>query len=242
MREGGHILTKILNKLKTMIKPGIDVWVLEEAFLALCRQYRVTPSCKGYNPFNVSPFPTGLCVSINDQSVHCFPKKGLILKQGDLVTIDTAIQYKGFHTDSAFAMGVGKVEAKNQKILETTKKALDDSVKLVSSDVKIGKISNKIQKTLEKAGFNVLRDYVGHGIGKEMHEWPYVPGYGNKNDGPKLKPGMTICIEILACTGKPDVVNTSVWETKMKDGGRWVQFEHTVLVKDSGYEILTSEQ
>jgi len=239
MRQGGHILANILTKLRGMIKPGLDVWALEQAFSELCEANKVTPSCKGYDPFDGFPFPTGLCVSINSQCVHCFPKKGVILKEGDLVTIDTAIKYKGFHTDSAFAVGVGKIAKKDQILLDTAKKALDESISLISDDTKVGKVSNKIQKTLEQAGFNVLQDYVGHGIGKEMHEWPYVPGYGNKNDGPKLKSGMTICVEILACTGDPTVVNTTVWETKMKDDGKWVQFEHTILVKDSGYEILT---
>lgn len=239
MRKAGKFLSVILAELKAMIKPGLDVLELERVFLSYCQSNKLIPACKGYDPFNAFPFPTGLCVSINSQSVHCFPKKGTTLKNGDIVTIDTAIKYNGMHADSAFACLVGKVSPKVQKFLDTTKNALYNSIEEVKDGVRIGKISNRLQKTVEKAGFNVLKDYAGHGIGHEMHEWPQVLCYGDKNSGPKLKTGMTICIESLCCTGKSNVENLNLWETKMKDNGLFAQFEHTVLVLDKGYEILT---
>ncbi len=239
MRKAGKLLSSVLKTLKGMLKPGLDVWELEKAFISFCESNNVIPSCKGYNPFGTSPFPTGLCVSINSQSVHCFPKKGIKLKEGDIVTIDTVIKYKNMHADSAFAATIGKVSSKAQKLIETSEKSLYNAIEEVRDDVRIGKISSALQKTVEKAGFNVIREYAGHGIGYEMHEWPQILCYGNKNDGPKLKTGMTICIESLCCSGNHQVENLNLWETKMKDNGLFAQFEHTVLVLDNGYEILT---
>lgn len=239
MRVAGKYLSRALGELKAMLKPGLDVWDLEEHFISYCRKNSLVPTCKGYDPFGMSPYPTGLCVSINNQSVHCFPKKGVRLKSGDIITIDTVIKYKNIHVDSAFAHIVGKARPQTQKFLETVKTALENSINEVADGVKIGKISSALQKTVEKAGFNVLKDYAGHGIGYEMHEWPQILCYGNKNDGPKLKSGMTVCIESLCCTGNHKVENLNLWETRMKDGGLFAQFEHTVLVLDKGYEILT---
>ena len=241
MRKGGKILADILKQLKRMIKPGLDTWELEKKFLSLCTTHNVEPSCKGYAPysFNVPPFPTGLCVSINDQSVHCYPKKGDILKDGDIVTIDTVIGYSGFHLDSAFCKGVGVISKERQKFVETAEKALYKAIEETANNVRTGKISHTIQSTAEKAGFNVIRDYAGHGIGKSMHENPEIPCYGNESSGQKLRTGMTICVESLFCAGDYKIQYIGSWETRMKDGKDFAQFEHTVLVKHDGYEILT---
>jgi methionyl aminopeptidase len=239
MRQGGKILAQMLSHIKSLIKPNVDSWELEKAFLSLCEEHKVLPSCKGYDPFDLKPFPTGLCVSINSQCVHCYPKKGVILKAGDIITVDTVILYKGFNLDAAFAVAVGKVSDADQNLLKTTEEALYKAISQVSDGVRLGKVSNTIDKTAKKTGLNVIKDYAGHGIGKEMHEWPQIACYGDKNSGPKLKTGMTICIESLICTGSDKVSNVDLWETRMKDGGKFAQFEHTVLVKDDGYEILT---
>jgi len=239
MRKAGKLLSSILSGLKGMIKPGLDVWELEKTFISFCQKNQLSPACKGYDPFGGWPFPTGLCVSINSQSVHCFPKKGVVLKDGDIVTVDTVVKYKNTHVDSAFASAVGKVSPRTQKFLSTVESALYNAIEEVADGVRIGKLSSKLQKSVEKAGFNVLRDYAGHGIGYDMHEWPQILCYGNKNDGPKLKTGMTICIEALCCSGNCKVENLNLWETKMKDNGLFAQFEHTILVLDKGYEILT---
>jgi methionyl aminopeptidase len=239
MRKAGKLLAVILNQLKAMIKPGLDVFSLETAFISFCKTNQIIPACKGYDPFTTYPFPTGLCVSINSQAVHCFPKKGIKLMEGDIVTVDSVVKYNNIHVDSAFAAPVGEITPRAQKFLEATENALYNAIEEVTNDVKVGKLSEKLQKTANKAGFDVLRDYAGHGIGYEMHEWPQILCYGNKNDGPKLKTGMTVCIESLFCSGKPRVQNVNLWETKMRDGGLFAQFEHTVLVSDKGYEILT---
>jgi len=117
MREAGSILAGILDQLKNLIKPDLDVWELEELFLKLCKENSVEPSCKGYESYGLSPFPTGLCTSINNQCVHCFPKKGVILKEGDIISVDTVIKHKGLHVDSAFACGVGKISDEKKRLI-----------------------------------------------------------------------------------------------------------------------------
>ena len=240
MRHGGKILAETLSELKTMLVPGRDSLDLEKEFIKMCSKNKVAPTCKGYSPHGMPEFPTGLCLSINDQSVHCFPKKGVILKDGDVVTVDTVIKYKGLNVDAAFSTVVGKnTNSLKSLLVNTAEKALYETISEVGPGVRIGRISNKMQKIVESQGLNVLKDYAGHGIGSEMHEYPEIPCYGGVNDGPKLVEGMTICIEALVCTGDDIVVNESEWETRMADGGYFAQAEHTILVTKDGYEILT---
>lgn len=239
LRKAGKILANILNEIKKDIKVGTEVWDLELKFLKLCEENKVIPACKGYTAGIFPPFPTGLCASINNQSVHCFPKKGIILKDGDIISIDTVVSLDGYHADSAFCVYVGNADAKTVKLVETSKKALNKAILKVREGVRTGVISETIQKTVEKEGFNVLKDYAGHGIGISMHEYPEILCYGSKRDGPKLKEGMVICIESLVCEGNDNVDNVSAWETCMSDGGLFCTFEHSILVTKKGYEILT---
>lgn len=242
MRKAGKMLASILLELKKEIKPDLEVWKLEEKFLELCRKNKVTPSCKGYNRGGLPPFPTGLCVSINNQSVHCYPKKGAVLEEGDIISIDTVIDLYGLKVDSAFCYPVGKVSKEAENLLTTSKEALYNAISKVKNNVRIGALSEAMQETVEKAGFNVIKDYAGHGIGYSMHEEPEIPCYGSRNEGPKLKAGMIICIEALVCSGNDEVTNLNAWETKMADNGLFCIFEHTILVTKSGYEILTAQQ
>ena len=239
MRNLGKVLASIFEELKKEIKPNVDSYDIEKLFLNLCEKNNVNPSCKGYVEGSLPPFPTGLCLSINNQSVHCFPKKGVILKEGDIVNIDTVIDSDGLYVDSAHCFPVGNVDEEVLKFVKTTEKALYNAIKKVKNNTRIGAISNTLQKTMEKEGFNVLRDFEGHGIGYSMHEYPEIPCYGEKHDGPKLKEGMTICIEALTCEGNSKVVSTGGWETKMADGRNFCIFEHTVLVQKNGFEIFT---
>ena len=239
MRKLGKTLSSMFGEMEKIIKPNLDIFEIEKLFMELCVKYNVTPACKNYSEGSLPPFPTGLCMSLNQQSVHCFPKKGVILNEGDIVNIDTVISSEGLHVDSAHCYPVGKISDKNLKLLDTSIKALYNAVSKVKDNAKIGSISQAIQKTVEKEGFNVLKDYEGHGIGYSMHEYPEIPCFGNKNDGPKLKEGMTICIESLICEGDDTVKNITEWETEMADGKNFCIFEHTILVKKEGFEILT---
>lgn len=240
MRKGGKLLGQVLRDIYHKIQPGVDVMDLEEFFINFCSKNNLIPSCKGYTVHGMlPPFPTGLCVSINNQSVHCFPIRGRILKSGDVVTIDTVVQYRGLNVDAAFAKGVGEVSNKNNALIKCSKDTLYKAISVVKEGTKIGVLSETMQKSAERAGFNVLRDYAGHGIGKDMHEEPEIPCFGHSYEGAFLYKNMTICIEALICEGKSHVKNTSAWETIMADGKNFVQFEHTVLVTEKGYEVLT---
>lgn len=239
MREGGKILGNLLKELEEKVKPGTDSYELEEFFIKRCKDFNVIPTCKGYSDYGLPEFPTGLCLSINSESVHCIPKKGVIIKDGDVVTVDTVIMHKGLNVDASFSKAVGQANDIKQRLVKASQTALLASANEVRDGVRIGRISHKMQNVVESNGFNVLKDFAGHGIGKEMHEDPEIPCYGGKNDGPRLKEGMTICIEALTCSGDDTVISTGEWETKMDDGGYFAQFEHTILVTKNGYEILT---
>lgn len=239
MRKAGKLLSEILSEIKLMIKPGLNVWDLEERFISLCEEKNVLPACKNYVPAGYPPFPTGLCISINSQSVHCFPRKNTILRDGDIVNIDTVINLSGLNVDSAFCVCAGKPSDMEEKLMRASKEALYKAIDKVKEGTKVGELSQIMQKTIEQADFNVLRDYAGHGIGYKMHEEPEIPCFGSKHEGPKLKEGTTICIEALTCSGKDKVENLNSWETKMADNGLFCIFEHTVLVTKKGYEILT---
>lgn len=240
MREGGQIMAKIMKHLKRMVEPDIDEWELETAFLRLCEKYGVSPSCKGYAPYRMPPFPTGLCISKNKQSVHNPAKRGKKLREGDIVTIDTVIEFEGFHLDSAFSTAVGETSTERIHLLKTTKQALDEAISLVRDGVRTGVISNTIQTIAFENGFDVLREYTGHGIGREMHEWPEIPCYGEPGEGSILRAGMVVCIEPLICENKHKIKHLNAWETELEDGGDFCQMEHTVLVKKRGCEILTA--
>ena len=239
MRQGGKLLAQVLDEISLLIKPEINVWDLEDYFIKFCKENKAIPACKNYAPYDMVPFPTGLCISINDQSVHCFPTKGRVLKEGDVITVDTVIKYKDLHVDAAFAKGVGKISENKQNLIETSEKSMYNAISMIKSGQNMGVVSHAFEEIARQNGCDVLRDYAGHGIGYKMHEYPQVPCYGNSTEGPVLISGMTICTESLVCEGKPDLIATAGWETRMRDKKCFAQFEHTVLVTDSGYEVLT---
>lgn len=241
MREGGKKLAEVLNILKNKVEPELPTLNLESEFLSFCSKNSIIPACKGYSPYGLPPFPAGLCLSINEESVHCYPKKDKIIKDGDIVTIDTIIKYKGLYVDAAVTVGAGKISNQRKEFLKNTENILQQAISLVKNDISIGLISNTMYTSAKKFGYDVLRDYAGHGIGKTMHEYPNIPCYGSPFEGPKLKTGMTVCIEPLVTFGNFKLVHQeNGWETKTQDGADFCQFEHTVLVQENGYEILTS--
>lgn len=241
MKRAGRILATIFKEIEKEIAPGIDVWVLEEKFLDLCKKYNVKPACKGYNGGVGTPFPTGLCISINDECVHCYPIKDTILKEGDIIVVDTDIELDGYFVDGAFTKAVGNISEIKERLLNTTKLALQAGINQAKPGGMTGDISNAIQTVVEMAGFNVLRDYTGHGIGERMHQYPTIPCFGEKGSGVIIEPGMTFTIEPLVCTGSNVVISRGkdAWATKMKDGGFFAMFEHTILITEKGIEILT---
>ena len=237
MREGGRILGGLLADLKEYVKPGmtgkeIDVWVRKEI---TARGAEVA-----YDMLE-EDFPGAICISINDQLVHGAPTDE-ILVEGDKVSFDLDIYYKGYFTDSAFTMLVGGVGSPAvKKMISVTESAMWEGIEQVRAGAHIGDVGSAVEKVLRAGKLGVIENYVGHGIGKEMHEAPEVPNYGHKGHGYVLKAGDTICIEPMSCLGKPKnyVDEDDGWSVKMKDGSIGCHCEHTVLVTEDGYEVLT---
>lgn len=236
MREGGKILASILNTLKEAAKPGIRKVELNELSEKLCKEYKVEPSFKGYGGF-----PASVCISINDEIVHGLPTEEM-LNNGDLVKLDMGVKYKGFHTDSALTFVCGGEGTKEQKeLIRTCEQSFYSGIELIKNGVQLGDISAEIQRVAEEKGYGVVRMLVGHGIGREVHEDPHIPNYGRKGTGPELKTGMTLAIEpMIIADGSVDVVLADDgWTYKSRTGALTAHYEHTVLVMDEGYEILT---
>ena len=240
MRESGKILAGILQLLFSKIKPGISGDELEKIAEEEIKKYGVVPSFKNYIiSRNIAPFPAVICLSINNEIVHGFPF-GKIIKEGDLVGIDMGVKYKGFHSDSAFTIGAGKISMIAKKLIEVTKESLDKGISEVKPENRIGDIGFAVQKYAEENGFSVVRNLVGHGVGRSIHEPPDIPNYGNKNSGLKLYPGMTFAIEPMINEGVYDIKGCSDgWTIKTADGKLSAHFEHTVVVTEDGREILT---
>lgn len=241
MREGGRILAEILKKLEEAVKPGITTNDLEELACELVLSYGVKGSFLGYEGY-----PAVLCTSLNDEVVHAIPSER-VLKDGDLLKIDMGVLHKGFHTDSAVTVlvihkptsQVGYPQA--QKLINVTKEALEIGISKAKAGNTLGDIGAAIQKHVEDKGFNIVRDLVGHGIGRALHEPPQVLNYGQAGQGEKLVPGMVIAIEPMVVTGKWGIKDgKDGYAFVTKDGGLAAHFEHTVAITEKGPEILTN--
>ncbi len=237
MREGGKILGNLLRDLKEYVKPGmsgkeIDAWVRKEI---IARGAEVA-----YDMLE-EDFPGAICISVNDQLVHGAPTD-YVLEDGDKVSFDLDIYYKGYFTDSAFTMLVGGAGSPAvKKMISVTESAMWEGISKVKAGVHIGDIGAAVEKVLRAGHLGVIENYIGHGIGKEMHMEPEVPNYGKKGTGYVLKAGDMICIEPMSCLGKPAnyVDEDDGWSVKMKDGSIGCHCEHTVMVTENGYEVLT---
>ena len=240
MRESGKILAAILQLLVSKIKPGVSGDELERIAEKEVKKYNVIPSFKNYViSKNIIPFPSIICFSVNDEIVHGFPF-GKIIKEGDIVSIDMGVKYKGFHSDSAYTVGAGKISKKAKKIIEITKESLFKGIEQVKPGNRIGDIGFAVQKYAEKNGFYVVRNLVGHGVGRSIHEPPEVPNFGNKKTGLKLYPGMTFAIEPMLNEGSYYIkCDSDDWTIRTTDGRLSAHFEHTVAVTNDGCEILT---
>jgi len=235
MRRNGQVLALILKKLENATKSDISTFQLEELANKLIFNYGYKPSFKGYNNY-----PAALCVSLNDEIVHALPHRNKVVKKGDIVTIDLGICKDGFHVDSAISFAIPPIQKNAAKLLLITKKSLALAIKSIRPDIKLGQISSIIQKTIENHGFSVIKDLVGHGIGKKLHEKPSILNYGSPKTGPILKEGMVLAIEPMASLGSDQIKKSSDnFGYLTKDNSLAAHFEHTVLVTKNGAEILT---
>lgn len=237
MREGGAIMGQLLQDLQRYVKPGmtgkeVDMWVRKEI---VARGAEVA-----YDMLD-DDFPGAICISVNDELVHGVPKDEPF-NEGDKVSFDLDIYYKGYFTDSAFTMIVGKKGAPAvRQMMKITEEAMWAGIKQVKPGVRVGDIGYAVEKVLKAGRLGIIKNYVGHGIGKKMHEEPMIPNYGKRGTGYVLKVGDTICIEPMSCLGKPAnyVDKMDNWTAKMKDGSIGCHYEHTILVTENGYEVLT---
>lgn len=234
MREAGRIVADTHRLLKQSIRPGITTSELDQIAETYIRSQGAVPSFKGYNQF-----PASICTSVNDQLVHGIPNNQK-LAEGDVISIDIGAQYQGYHGDSAWTYGVGTISAEAQRLLDVSEQSLYAGLELIKPDVRLFTISHAVQKVIENAGFSVVREYVGHGIGTKLHEEPQIPNYGIPDRGPRLKPGMVLCIEPMVNIGERYVRTLEDnWTVVTVDGSWCAHFEHTVAVTEDGYEILT---
>ncbi len=237
--QGGRLLHDILEKTAALVKPGVSTWDLNEFAEQQIYSIGGRPSFKNYGAKN-NPFPAGLCTSVNDEVVHGIPSKHIILKSGDIVGLDIGMEYKKLYTDHAVTVGVGDFSDKAKKIMDATKKSLNMAIKEVRPGATTGDIGFAIQSTARAAGFDVVRDLVGHGVGYDVHEDPMVPCYGKKGTGDVLKEGMVIAIEPMLCEGEHFLtVDPDQWTIRTADGKLSAHFEHTVAITKSGSRILT---
>lgn len=237
--EGGKILHKILYATAGLVRPGISTWELNAFAEDGIVKAGGRPSFKNYGD-KKNPFPAGLCTSVNNVVVHGIPSREVILKQGDIIGLDIGMEYKGLYTDTAITVPVGKISDVAKNIIEATKKSLNAGLAQAKAGNSIGDIAYATQSTAEAAGFSVVRDLVGHGVGYDVHEDPSVPNYGKKGQGIKLQEGMVIAIEPMLCEHEYFLeFEADGWTISTKDGGLSAHFEHTVAITKNGARVLT---
>jgi methionyl aminopeptidase len=235
MRQAGRIVATVLEVLKLQVKPGMRTEELDVIAAQEVERMGAKPSFKGYRGY-----PANLCVSVNDEIVHGIPGKR-VLQDGDIVSLDFGAIYKGFQGDAALTVGVGEVSPQAKQLMETTEGALQAGIKAARAGVRLGDVSAAIQDYAESRGYSVVREYTGHGIGREMHEDPQIPNFGIPGQGPMLKKGMTIALEPMVNIGDWRTrVGDDNWTVLTRDGSLSAHFENTIAITDGGFEVLTA--
>jgi len=233
-RASNRIVAEVLGKLRERVKPGVITKDLDKFAEEIAEKRGAKPAFKGYNGF-----PYALCVSVNEVVVHGMPSER-ILKEGDIVGLDFGVYYQGFFGDATVTLPVGKVTAKASRLMQVTEKSLYAGIAQAKDGNRLGDISAAVQDIVEDAGYSIVRDFVGHGIGKNLHEDPQIPNFGEKGRGIELKSGMILAIEPMVNEGKYKVqVLPDGWTVITKDGSLSAHFEHSVAITDNGPEILS---
>lgn len=236
MREAGKVTAAVLKLMTELVKPGVSTWELDAAAEKTIRSFGATPLFLGYYGF-----PGSICASINEEVVHGIPKKDRILKSGDIISIDTGARLDGFCSDAAITLGVGKVSDEAQRLMDVTKKSLFKAIGQVKPGNRLGDVQHAVETFAKSNGMGVVRDYCGHGIGRNMHEEPSIPNFGTPGTGPLLEKGMVLAIEPMLTAGTFRVRELSDgWTVVTRDGSLAAHFEHTVAVTANGSEIFTA--
>lgn len=234
MRKAGKVVSNIHYEIFNKTKSGMTLLDLDLIAKEIIEKSNVKPSFLGYRDF-----PAHICASPNDVIVHGIPNE-YVISEGDIISVDVGVIFQGYHADAAFSFGVGEITEEEKNLLSKTKYALKEAIKLVKDGQKLGTIGNKIDKIAKKNNLGNVKNYVGHGIGQEMHEEPQVPHYGKKNTGFELKTGMAICIEPMFNLGSEDnYVDDDGWTVKTIDGKKSAHWEHTIGLTQEGIHVFT---
>ncbi len=248
LREGGRRLATILFKVKDKVAPGVSTYELDQYAEELIRAGGDEPAFKNYRPEGASsPFPASLCVSVNDEVVHGIPSKNKILNEGDIVSIDLGLKHKGMFTDMALTVPVGKINEGSAKLLENTEKALHVGIEAAQPGNTTGDIGYAIEQFVrsrkdkdKSMQYGIVEVLSGHGVGKKIHEDPFIPNFGKAGKGEKLVPGMVVALEPMLNNGTKNVtIDEDEWTFRTADGKRSAHFEHTIVITENGPEILT---
>ena len=235
MRRAGRVVGRFFEEVRRLILPGVSTWDLEDFADRFIARNGVRSAFKGY-----MGYPSHLCASINEEVVHGIPSKDRIVREGDILSIDFGIVREGFYGDSAMTFPVGAVNGVSSRLLAATERSLAAGIGKVRPGNRLGDVSAAVQETVESEGFSVVRDFVGHGIGRSLHEDPQIPNFGKPGVGPKLMPGMTLAIEPMVNAGGWSVeVLADGWTVVTRDRSRSAHFEHTVAVTEDGCQILS---
>lgn len=235
MREAGRIVAEILDALEAAVAPGVTTWDLDQLAERLTYQKGARPAFKGYNGF-----PSTLCASINHEVVHGIPSKKKSLREGDLMKLDFGVVYQGFFGDAARTVPVGKVAAEAKQLVDATRESLRRAIDAMVPGNRLGDVGHAVQAHVEARGYSVVRDFVGHGIGRKLHEPPQVPNHGKPGVGLELRKGMVLAVEPMVNLGTAEVeVLDDDWTAVTADGKLSAHFEHTILVTDGQPEVLT---
>lgn len=235
MKEAGKVVGLVFKKLEQEIHPGMTTLDIDAIVESTMLEHDCTPSEKGYYGY-----PASACVSVNETLLHGIPSKKIVIHEGDIVSVDIVANYHGYHADACRTFKVGTITERAARLVDTTKASFFEAVKLVKPGAYLGDISHSIQSFIESRGYNVVREFTGHGIGSHMHEDPNIPNYGKPGTGIILKEGMALAIEPMVLEGRKDVrVLGDGWTVKSKDGKLTAHYENTVIVTKDGYEIIT---
>ena len=242
MKEACKVVALTYEKLEKEIKPGMTTYELDQIAEKTMRSLGAIPAEKGYDSGirGVPKFPASICVSINDEVIHGIPSKNRIIKNGDVVSIDTVALKGGFNGDAARTFIVGKSSKEAQRLVEVTKQAFFEGIKFAKPGYRIGDISHAIGEYVRSQGYSVVKEFQGHGIGREMHEDPGIPNYGKAGRGMKIEPGMTLAIEPMVIQGKPNILELDDgWTIITEDGSLAAHYENTILITEKEPKILT---
>lgn len=242
MREACKVVALTHNEIEKSIKPGMTTAELDQIVEKTMKKYGAISAEKGYNPGikGVPPYPASACISINDEVIHGIPSSKRIIQEGDIVSIDLVSLKNGFHGDAARTYLVGNVSKDAKRLVEVTKQAFFEGIKYAKKGNRIGDISHAIGEYVKSQGYSVVREFEGHGIGRQMHEAPEIPNYGKAGRGIRLEPGMTLAIEPMVIQGKPNILQLDDgWTIITEDGSLAAHYENTILITENEPELLT---